>query len=281
MEVFVSQLQLGRYSITKRGPAPIGAIRKDLKDWKHHPIVCRNHRGMITLHALTPPNPALWYPRLSARMTNDELPDERPQRRREYSGPGSTLGLAALIVLVVGAAIWYTEFRGGDGGSGGSGTPGLGIVDLPDGLNPTDQSPAARQGRAAPDFKLAGFDNESRTLTDFRGDWVLLNFWASWCGPCRDETPDLQSFYEHNSNNGLVVFGVNQQERNSAAQHFTEEFGVTYPVALDASGEVSSGYGVGRGLPMSFLITPDGIIEQIIYGRISDDQLSEIEAKLQ
>ena len=139
----------------------------------------------------------------------------------------------------------------------------------------------AQEGRAAPNFRLHSLEGKEAQLSDYRGDFVLVNFWASWCGPCRDETPDLQSFYEHNSNNGLVVFGVNQQERNSAAQHFTEEFGVTYPVALDASGEVSSGYGVGRGLPMSFLITPDGIIEQIIYGRISDDQLSEIEAKLQ
>ncbi len=208
----------------------------------------------------------------------EPLPDERPQRRREYSGPGSTLGLAALIVLVVGAAIWYLEFRD-NGGSGSASTPGLGIVDLPN--NPTDQSAAAREGRAAPNFKLAGFENETRTLSDFRGKYVLLNFWASWCGPCRDETPDLQSFYEHNGNRGLVVFGVNWQERASAAREFADDFGVTYPVALDTSGEVSQAYGVGRGLPVSFLIAPDGVVEQIFYGRISEAEMSDIEAKLQ
>ncbi|MGE0601699.1 MAG: peroxiredoxin family protein [Dehalococcoidia bacterium] len=208
----------------------------------------------------------------------EPLPDERPQRRREYSGPASTLGLAALIVLVVGAAIWYLEFRD-NAGAGSSHTPGLGIVDLMN--NPTDESPAAREGRAAPNFKLAGFNDKTTTLSDFRGQYVLLNFWASWCGPCRDETPDLQSFYEHNSNQGIVVFGVNWQERTSAAREFVDEFGVSYPVVLDTSGEVSQAYGVGRGLPMSFLIAPDGVIEQIYYGRINETQMTDIEAMLQ
>ncbi|MGE3074960.1 MAG: TlpA family protein disulfide reductase [Dehalococcoidia bacterium] len=208
----------------------------------------------------------------------EPLPDERPQRRREYSGPASTLGLAALIVLVVGAAIWYLEFRD-DTGGGSSHIPGLGIVDLAN--NPTDQSPAAREGRAAPNFKLAGFDDTTTTLSDFRGQYVLLNFWASWCRPCRDETPDLQSFYEHNGNEGFVVFGVNWQERPSAARDFVDDFGVSYPVVLDESGEVSEAYGVGRALPMSFLIAPDGVIEHIYYGRISESQMTDIEASLQ
>jgi len=209
------------------------------------------------------------------------IPDERPQRRREYSGPGSTLGLAALIVLVVGAAIWYFEFRGGDGATGGAGTPGLGIVELPQNLNPTGESPAARQGRAAPNFKLAGLEEDSLSLTDYRGKFVLLNFWASWCGPCRDETPDLQSFWEHNSAEGLLILGVNQQERAATAREFLDEFGVTYPIALDSSGEVSAAYGVGRGMPISFFISPDGVIEQVIFGRLTEPQFADLEARLQ
>ena len=132
-------------------------------------------------------------------MTNEQLPDERPQRRREYSGPGSTLGLAALIVLVVGAGLWYFEFRGGSEGSGGSGTPGLGIVALPDGMNPTTESPAAREGRAAPNFALQGLDEQTARLTDYRGKYVLAQLLGELV-PARaaNETPDLQSFYEHN-----------------------------------------------------------------------------------
>ncbi|MFN8618110.1 MAG: TlpA disulfide reductase family protein [Dehalococcoidia bacterium] len=210
----------------------------------------------------------------------DALPDERPQRRREYSGPGSTLGLAALIVLVVAAGIWYFEFRGGDG-SGGSSSSAYGIESLPESLNPTGKSPAAREGRAAPNFRLESTAQATPALTDFRGKWVLLNFWASWCPPCRDETPDLQSFYEHNNNRGLVVLGVNQQEKPDAARSFLQEFGVTYTSVLDTDGEVSETYGVGRGLPISFLVAPSGVIEKVYFGRLSEDNFSEIAARLQ
>jgi len=209
------------------------------------------------------------------------IPDERPQRRREYSGPGSTLGLAALIVIVVGASIWWFEFRGGPGSAPDASTPGLGIVELAPGLNPTDEAPAARAGRAAPDFKLAGPDGaDTLSLTDYRGQWVLLNFWASWCGPCREETPDLQSFYEHNRGRGFTVLAVNQQERPEAARKFLDEFGVTYPVALDRSGEVDQAYGVGRGMPISFLVAPDGVIEEVYIGALSEEQFAAIEARL-
>ncbi len=209
----------------------------------------------------------------------DELPDERPTRRREYSGASSTLGVAALIVIVVGAALWFLEFRD-NGSSSGGGTPGLGIVALPAQLNPTGKAAAAQEGRAAPNFKLRSPDGADVQLSDYRGDYVLVNFWASWCGPCRGETPDLQALYEGSKPNagnaGLVVLGVNQQEEPATARNFTAEFSVTYPILLDRSGEVSDAYRVGRGLPMSFLLNPDGVIEQIYYGRLAPDVLTSV-----
>ncbi len=210
---------------------------------------------------------------------SDEQPDERPFRRREYSGPASTLGLAALIVCVVGAAIWYFEFRGG-GSSGGAGTPGRGIVELSDALNPTGEPPAAREGRAAPNFELSGVDDGSGSLTDYRGMYVLVNFWASWCSPCRQETPELQSFFEHHANREFVILGVNQQEQPSAVKEFVDEFGVTYPVLLDQSGEVSQAYGVGRGMPISFLVNPEGVVEDVTFGILTEERLGEIAARL-
>jgi cytochrome c biogenesis protein CcmG/thiol:disulfide interchange protein DsbE len=211
----------------------------------------------------------------------EPIPDERPQRRREYSGPGSTLGLAALIVLVVAAAIWWFEFRDTPGGGSDTSTPGLGIVDLPDNLNPTGEDPAARAGHAAPNFKLAATENRTLSLVDYRGKYVLLNFWASWCPPCRNETPDLQSFYEHNAGTNFALLGVNQQERPEAARAFLDEFGVTYAVALDRSGEVSQAYGVGRGMPVSFLLNPDGVIEKVYFGALTDDDFAELKGRLQ
>lgn len=198
-------------------------------------------------------------------------PDERPWRRREYSGPASTLGLAALIAVVVGVAIWYFEISGG--GSGGSDDDTYGIAALAEGMNPTGEAAAAREGRAAPNFRLLGLDGAVHELTDFRGKTVVLNFWASWCGPCRDETPALQAFYEETSADGVVVLGVNQQEQESRARGFAEEFGVDYPVLLDSNGEVSTGYRVGRGLPVTFIIDATGVIREVHLSSVEREDL--------
>lgn len=206
------------------------------------------------------------------------LPDERPQRRREYTGAGSTLGVAALIVLAVGLGIWWFELRG-DGGGGGN-NAGLGVVALPEELNPTGAAPAAQAGRAAPDFRLATLDGQTAALTDFRGRYVLVNFWASWCGPCRGETPDLQRMHERLAGTGrLAILGVNQQEPRAAAKEFADRFDVEYPILLDTTGEVSVAYRVGVGLPVTFLIDPDGVIVRVYIGRIAQADLDAIEAE--
>ncbi|MEO9254959.1 MAG: TlpA disulfide reductase family protein [Tepidiformaceae bacterium] len=207
----------------------------------------------------------------------DQLPDERPQRRREYSGAGSTLGIAMLIVIVVGVSLWFFEFRD-NGSSGGTDSNGFGVVSLPAGSNRTGKSAAAEVGRAAPDFKLQMPDGSATSLDAYRGKYVLVNFWASWCGPCRSETPDLQRLYTGNSDKtpGIVVLGVNQQEDVGTAAGFLKEFGLSYPVVLDRSGSVSEAYRASSGLPISFLVDPTGVIQQIYRGRISVDDLSKL-----
>ena len=207
----------------------------------------------------------------------ETLPDERPQQRREYTGPGFTFGIAALVVAVVGFGIWFLEIRG-DGG-GVEAEAGMGVVALAESLNPTGEAPAAEVGRAAPAFRLRALDGSAAELTDFRGQYVLLNFWASWCGPCRGETPALQAFFEHRSP-ALVVVGVNQQETAGTARAFTEQFDVTYPIVLDADGQVSGAYRVSTGLPVSFLIDPEGVIRRVHLGALTDDDLAELAAGL-
>lgn len=208
---------------------------------------------------------------------SENLPDERPQRRREYSGASSTLGLAAVIVLALGFGLWFFQFRDSGNSSGGD-AHGAGIVALPDSLNSTGKAAAAEDGRAAPDFRLPGLDDQMVQLSSYRGEWVLLNFWASWCGPCRGETPDLQAFYEQHAPDGFTVIGVNQQEERGAAKSFTDQFGVTYPILLDHSGGVSAAYRTGRGLPVTYLIDPGGVIQKTFLGRISQDDLAKIAA---
>lgn len=205
---------------------------------------------------------------------NDELPDERPQRRREYSGPASTLGLAALVIVTVGAAIWWLEVR--ESGTGAGVETDMGIAALPDELNGTGEPPAAREGRAAPDFRLRTLDGHVARLSDYRGRFVLVNFWASWCGPCRGETPDLEAFYRQYRDRGLVVLGVNQQESESTARALAEQFAVSYPILLDRSGGVSDGYRVSTGLPISFFIDRDGIIQRIFIGRVEWSDLESL-----
>lgn len=205
--------------------------------------------------------------------TPQDLPDERPQRRREYSGAGSTLGVAMLVVLLVGLAIWWFELRGGVG-EGAATREGLGIVPLAEAQNTTGKPPAAQEGRVAPNFRLEAPDGTVHVLTEFRGSPVLVNFWASWCGPCRGETPDLQSFSE--AHPGVKVLGVNQQESAATAKDFLEQFGVTYPVVLDSSGEVSSAYRIDRGLPVSLLLDREGVVQKIYYGRLKEEHLAEV-----
>lgn len=207
----------------------------------------------------------------------ETLPDERPQQRREYAGPGFTFGIAVLVVGVVGFGIWFLEIRG-DGG-GVEGEAGFGIVALAESLNPTGEAPAAEVGRPAPAFRLRTPDGPATELTDYRGQYVLLNFWASWCGPCRGETPALQAFFERQSP-GLVVVGVNQQEGAGTAREFADGFGVTYPIALDTDGQVSSAYRVSTGLPVSFLVDPEGVIRDVHLGALTDDDLAELAAEL-
>ena len=144
----------------------------------------------------------------TTRMT-DMLPDERPQRRREYSGPASTMGLAAVVIVLTGLAIWFLEFRDSPGASSGT---EFGIVALPAPLNATGKQPVATAGRAAPNFRLPRLDGTTADLTEFRGKFVLLNFWATWCGPCRGETPDLVTLFARAGGDNFTILGINQQE---------------------------------------------------------------------
>lgn len=215
-----------------------------------------------------------------AQSPVEAMPEERPQRRREYSGAGSTLGAGMLIILAVGVAIWWFEFRGDGGGSGSS--DGFGVIELAAGENPTGKSPVAEVGRAAPNFHLQALDTgpssvegAASSLTDYRGKWVLVNFWASWCGPCRSEVPDLQELTQRRPND-IVILGVNQQETRGAAAKFAEEFDVSYPIVLDRSGEVSQAYRA-QGLPVSYLVSPEGVIVKAYRGRVTDDDLRALE----
>lgn len=117
---------------------------------------------------------------------------------------------------------------------------------------------AANAGQTAADFTLPGLSGEV-SLADFRGRYVLVNFWASWCPPCKAEMPDLYAYHRQYRDQGFTLLGVNVGEDSATVQAFLAANGFDFPVALDLTGAVYNRYG-GDGLPSSFLIGPDGTL---------------------
>ena len=133
----------------------------------------------------------------------------------------------------------------------------------------------------APDFALRLFEGGDFQLSDYRGDVALVNFWASWCPPCRDEAPDLQALHVDYAAQGFKLLGVNMLESSvQKARDFLAEFGVTYANGEDTGQYVTNLYRV-EGPPESFLIDRRGHVRKVYIGSVSYDRLSgEIEALL-
>ena len=113
-------------------------------------------------------------------------------------------------------------------------------------------------GELAPDFSLSGLQTTHVRLSDLRGRVVLLNFWATWCGPCRQELPQLQRLHQQHSNAGLVVLGISD-EKPDHTREFLAERGITYPSLHDEGSLVFRRYGV-TAIPTTLVIGPDGVI---------------------
>ena len=133
----------------------------------------------------------------------------------------------------------------------------------------------------APDFTLTLFDGTEFRLSDYRGQVVLINFWASWCPPCRDEAPDLQALYQDYRQSGLNVLGVNMLESSRRkALDFMAEFGISYRNGEDIGERVTNLYRV-EAPPESFLIDREGNVRRFFIGNIRYDDVSgSIEALL-
>lgn len=120
-------------------------------------------------------------------------------------------------------------------------------------------------------FELEDLNGETVHLTDLRGKVVVINFWATWCGPCRIEMPVLEE-YHHRYEPEMTVLGINVQESREAVEAYVSELGLTFPILLDEEGKVSSLYRV-RGYPSTYILDGEGIIRYQHIGQISEAQL--------
>jgi len=139
------------------------------------------------------------------------------------------------------------------------------------GVAPGDLAPAS------PLPRLEG--GGSGSLADYRGRWVLVNFWASWCGPCREEAPALERFQRRHGDADFTVLGIDSRDLSDDGRAFVERFGLSYPQLRDGDGSAARDYGT-TGVPENFLVDPAGRVRLLVRGPVSEEYLSEEVAPL-
>ncbi len=130
-------------------------------------------------------------------------------------------------------------------------------------------------GNPAPDFRLQNTDGSTIILSDLRGSPVILNFWASWCGPCLHKMPIIQQIHEDSDNYGVILLTINLRETLSTITQFMQNNNLSFPVLLDTDCSISLDYNVG-GIPATFFFDIEGTIKSIKLG--SFNSLFEMES---
>jgi len=131
-----------------------------------------------------------------------------------------------------------------------------------------------KAGNDAPNFSLPQLDGPAMKLSDLKGKAVVLNFWGTWCEPCKAEMPALQKQYDTYKDKGLVVVGVNIGETPVAIQSFVKQYQVSFPILLDRDLQITKMYRIGP-IPTTFFIDRDGEIEEIFIGQMNDAIISQ------
>ena len=138
------------------------------------------------------------------------------------------------------------------------------------------------EGRSAPDFVLKSASGDNLRLSEYRGDVVMINFWATWCGPCRQEMPLLDELYSRYKRVGFNLLGVNIDDNSRRAMQMVKELGVSFPVLFDERKEVSKLYDVDA-MPVSVLVARDGTVRYVHHGYkpgYEENYLTEIRSLL-
>jgi thiol-disulfide isomerase/thioredoxin len=200
-----------------------------------------------------------------------QVPHEATLAQTEAEGEGrigygryarySPIGLAAVLLLVIAAAWWWQS-------------------------NSNDQpsSPDGFAGRAAPEVTLTTFSGNSVSLSELRGSVVVVNFWAEWCAPCKEEMPVFQDVYEQTmlTLEPVVFLGVNlKSDRPENAMKLLSDLGITYITGPDEGGDdpmagpIQKAFGIPESYPSTIFIRPDGTMDSIRIGPMKQDELRE------
>ncbi len=143
--------------------------------------------------------------------------------------------------------------------------------------NPTDVEIGLEEGDLAPDFQLETLAGETVKLSEFQGQRVMLNFWATWCPPCRAEMPDMEKFHQEKD---ITILAVNLTKTEATIKdinNFVDEFGLSFPILLDQKIEVANTYQI-RPIPTSYMIDSNGIIQYKALGALNYEMMvSEFE----
>lgn len=178
-------------------------------------------------------------------LTNDSLnladppPDAQAEKKRSvYLWQGA---IVLVMLLLFGALAWQL-WR----------------------TNNTEQRAAGE----APSFNFTTFDGQTVSSADLLGKGVVLNFWASWCDPCREEAALLQANWVREQGNGIVFLGLDYLDQTPAAMAYMKEFGVSYPSGPDLQSDAARRFGI-KGVPETFFIDPKGAITEIVIGPVA------------
>jgi len=155
------------------------------------------------------------------------------------------LGIAVVVLLLVGGIWWQNRAD-----------------------RSTRLSSGPPTGQLAPSFVLEDLTGHPLSSADFAGKVVLVNFWATWCPPCKAEMPDIEQLYREFQDRGFEVIGVDIEEKPATVRAFRDEHGLTFPLVIDPRGSVNSTYHL-RGLPTSWLIDRQGILRAVWVGPLN------------
>lgn len=160
----------------------------------------------------------------------------------------------------------------------------MSVADVTD-VQSTKETSGLEKGDTPPDFELRTLNDEVVKLSDLKGKKVILNFWASWCGPCKAEMPHMQNYYDkltEDDNLEMVAVNMTTQERRGvgAVEKFIEDYELTFPIPLDKAGEVTLDYEV-LSIPTTYMIGADGKLQHKIVGPMDEKTLRSLADNLQ